>query len=231
MLKIFHISDTHGHHEKQTIPEDTELLICSGDVTNHIDPVRNFYEMDKFVKWWNAIDVPNKVFVPGNHDAAIEHGMGRALIDDMDGLFLEHQEGEICGYKVFGSPYCPIFGRWPYMKTNDFLERAWNQIPDETEILITHCPPEGVRDEVQRQVYMSVNHFIDKCGCPHLANKMWEIKPILHCFGHIHEGRGTPNHGVHQEYGTIFSNASMMKDFAYGREFNMGNRILIPKKD
>lgn len=32
--QIFAFADTHGYHQKLSIPEKTEIIICAGDVTS-----------------------------------------------------------------------------------------------------------------------------------------------------------------------------------------------------
>lgn len=79
----------------------------------------------------------------------------------------------------------------------------WKLIPDETEILVTHGPPQGHGDELSSKKGIHV-------GCPSLREEVLNrIKPIVHIFGHIHEA-----HGVSLEEGVTFINASIC-DRAY----------------
>lgn len=50
-----------------------------------------------------------------------------------------------------------------------------------TDILLTHGPPLRVHDLATRGVH---------AGCPALLERVSQIQPRLHVFGHIHEGRG-----------------------------------------
>lgn len=77
--------------------------------------------------------------------------------------------------------------RWAFMyrrfQEDEGLEssKLWNGIPLDTDILVTHGPPFGHRDEtVQR----------DAAGCEGLRRAMWRVRPSLALCGHIHEGRG-----------------------------------------
>lgn len=47
-IKICHISDTHGLHQRLTIPK-CDILIHSGDITNVGEP----REIADFFKWFN----------------------------------------------------------------------------------------------------------------------------------------------------------------------------------
>lgn len=59
--------------------------------------------------------------------------------------------------------------------------KLWDSIPADTDILVTHGPPFGVLDRT-----------IQNCnaGCHYLLQKVMEIKPKYHLFGHIHEAYG-----------------------------------------
>lgn len=226
IVKITHISDTHTFHEKTIIPEDTDILICSGDVTKAIDPILNAKEFETFISWWNDLKIPHKILIAGNHEISVGCGLVKDVIDNIDGVYLEHEEAEVNGFKVFGSPYCPVFGRWPFMRVPEFRERAWSHVPTDIDILITHSPPLGIRDQVFR--YMKSD--FESCGCEYIADKVAEMSPLVHCFGHIHDGHSSKNSGFETIYGTIFSNGSVMKDNKWGKEFNTGNTFTIKRK-
>ena len=53
---------------------------------------------------------------------------------------------------------------------------------DDVDVLITHTPPNTVRDMVWPRG--------EQVGCAQLRWRMEEISPILHTFGHVHSGRG-----------------------------------------
>lgn len=58
---------------------------------------------------------------------------------------------------------------------------AWSgTVPPETDILVTHTPPQAHLD--LSPIYST--------GCPNLLNESWRIRPLLHVFGHIHESAG-----------------------------------------
>ncbi|KAJ5219607.1 hypothetical protein N7468_008811 [Penicillium chermesinum] len=58
---------------------------------------------------------------------------------------------------------------------------AWSgTVPQETDILVTHTPPQAHLD--LSPVYST--------GCPNLLNEAWRVRPLLHVFGHIHESAG-----------------------------------------
>lgn len=48
------------------------------------------------------------------------------------------------------------------------------------DVFVTHGPPEGLLDYVDRR----------RTGCPALFKAVCQGRPLLHCFGHIHSGWG-----------------------------------------
>lgn len=60
---------------------------------------------------------------------------------------------------------------------------AVNPVPDfpDIDIIMTHGPPKGVRDETGTD---------ENVGCEHLLRAARRCRPRLHCFGHIHEAWG-----------------------------------------
>ena len=56
-MKIWHISDTHHHHNLLNIPLDVDLIIFSGDCANYRDKWRNEPEVLNFLDWFANIPV------------------------------------------------------------------------------------------------------------------------------------------------------------------------------
>jgi Icc-related predicted phosphoesterase len=71
----------------------------------------------------------------------------------------------------------------------------WEAIPDDVDILITHGPPFGIRDE---------NFRGQGCGDAELLYEVTNrCRPKFHIFGHIHEC-----HGITKIGSTTFVNAA-----------------------
>jgi Icc-related predicted phosphoesterase len=103
--------------------------------------------------------------------------------------------------KIYGSPWQPWFYDWAFNlpRLGTELQEKWNMIPEDTDVLITHGPPNGILDLVNN--FRQPNRNV---GCELLRNKIEELNPTLNVFGHIHEGYGTFNNGK-----TTFVNASI----------------------
>lgn len=79
--------------------------------------------------------------------------------------------------------------RHPKFRSNDAFSvvcgheclSKWNLFPSEIDVLLTHTPPFGFCDRTR-----GGNHT----GCSELLAVVQEnIKPKIHAFGHIHEGK------------------------------------------
>ena len=80
---------------------------------------------------------------------------------------------------VYASPYTPSMGQWGFQYRPE--EGRNFQIEEGTDIAITHGPPKGVMDYTYAR---------ERAGCPDLFSAVARARPLLHCFGHIHEGWG-----------------------------------------
>ncbi|EAS33955.2 Ser/Thr protein phosphatase [Coccidioides immitis RS] len=96
-------------------------------------------------------------------------------------------------FTIYATPYQPEFCRWAfaYNRAHDrfnpspegALFQAQNPVPSfpDVHILLTHGPPLGFLDLV---------HSNRHVGCQHLRGAVGRARPLIHCFGHIHEGHG-----------------------------------------
>lgn len=190
-LKLVLISDTHEQHDKLGKLPDGDVLIHAGDYTYWGD-VR---AKNKFYNWFFDQPHKNKIYIAGNHD--FNEPM-RGMLDSYGGHYLYDSSVILDGVKFWGSPYTPRFFNWAFMY--DAPTERWNEIPDDTDVLITHGPPYGVNDQP---------YGTGSCvGCFDLFDRVNDIQPKLHVFGHIHGGAGRTQFGN----GTIFVNASVVNE-------------------
>ena len=137
-------------------------------------------EVLDFLNWYIDLPYRHKIFVTGNHDLCLWDAEG---IEDLpDNLyFLQDRGVEIDGVKFFGLGY-------------DHSEQL---IPNDTDIVVTHEPPVMILDS------SAGTHW----GNAPLRNRILDIKPRYHLFGHAHNSYGT----IKQD-GIVFSNASLLDD-------------------
>lgn len=209
-LRISHISDTHNKHNHLNgkLPGG-DILIHSGDISSlgrksEVERfIRWFSDIDNYT---------HKIFIAGNHDMTFDrekllrdklaHFEGRTDYDTecaegkpewlikllgnlSDGMYyLENNSIEIEGIKIWGSPYSATFGyNWAFNVDRGYdSNQIWNQIPNDTDIVITHGPIYGYCDKT--------SNTYENVGCVDLFNRLNEIKTPLHFSGHIHEGYG-----------------------------------------
>lgn len=182
-LTIVHLSDT--HLKKFPELESGNVLVHSGDALNY----GSFEDLIKFREQLKAVKDNYKIiiYVAGNHDWEFEkrpYQSKQFLLEEIPNLvYLHHEAYEFEGVKFFGSPLQPAFCNWAFnVKDNLELYEKYLEIPEDTEVLITHCPPEGTLD----QLYTGgrVGSRALKLALPRLT------KLKAHLFGHIHAARG-----------------------------------------
>ena len=192
-LKCCFVSDTHNKHDDidpNSFDNDIDILIHCGDLTRKGDPE----DVESFAKWYRKIPAKKKFVIAGNHDFCFETTKGlesnREYIINMlqnksGAKYLQDESAEAFGVKLYGSPWQPEFSSWAFNKPrNGYSLRAkWREIPDDTDILITHGPPHGILD---------TTYFTHEfAGCEQLRLRVNVVKPAIHAFGHIHEAYGT----------------------------------------
>lgn len=194
------ISDPHGHYPKL---KGGDLLIVAGDLTAQ-HTKNEFYE---FAEWYQAQNYKKKVIIAGNHDTLIENGEYHFNHDWMGYLCDSGTEFE--GFKIWGSPWtCKFEGQNRNcmaftVDSDEELEKKWDLIPDDIDILITHCPPYGILDQVKR--IKGSEHVGSESLRYHVINR---IKPKIHAFGHVHEHGGKMTDCIL----TKFVNASIINE-------------------
>ena len=203
-MRITLISDTHNKHKYITddLPGG-DLLIHAGDISS----MGYEHEIREFCKWYNSLDnYTNKVFIAGNHDWGFQINTEKVKeILDFYGNITYLQDKEVLvGEKlvsIYGSPWQPEFYNWAFnlQRKGVELKEKWDNIPNNTDILITHGPAYGYVDRVIGQT--------EHLGCELLTDRIKEIKPKIHVCGHIHSGYGYVFDGD-----THYINASVLNE-------------------
>lgn len=182
-MKILHISDTHGCHRRLHNLPQADIVVHSGDFTMN----GSEQEALDFMNWFCDLPCPQKIFICGNHDDCL-YG---ATIDGLDDNvhYLCNSGVEIDGVKFYGVPM--FMGDC----ITDRQSKHYANIPEGTDILITHTPPFGILD------FDDNIHY----GSEELLARITAVQPRLHLFGHIHS-----QHGITILNGTTFSNGAIM---------------------
>lgn len=203
-MKIWFISDTHNKHTQLRIPPEVDAVIHCGDESESGNAWLNEPEARAFFEWYSALNIPMKIFVPGNHSTAVEEGLIRST-DYPSVRFLIHAQMEWNGLKIFGTPYTPMFFNWAYMKPREDLDAVWQSIPENIDILITHGPPKGIFDVTKDMDTGKPIHVGSKSLMRHVEKR---IQPKIHAFGHLHDEKDIANAGMVVRNGVQFINCS-----------------------
>ncbi len=189
-MRLIVISDTHGLHDRLEVPEG-DVLIHAGDLTSHGE----LHEVRAFDAFLARLDHRYKLVIAGNHDFCFERrpAAARALL--RHAVYLEDEAALVEDVRFYGSPWQPWFYDWAFnLERGAEIRAKWDLIPGDTEVLITHGPPLGHGDVTARG---------DSAGCADLLERIRQVRPRFHLFGHIHEGYGTSSDGT-----TTYVNAS-----------------------
>jgi Icc-related predicted phosphoesterase len=186
------ISDLHGF-----LPDlnGGDILLIAGDLTGRDTK----QEYEQFVSWLGKQPYRCKVVIAGNHDGLIEKGIVKIGADEHNIHYLCDSSLEFEGVKIWGSPYTPTFFRWHFMRDRGAdIKKHWDLIPSNIDILVTHGPPQSILDENDHHLHV---------GCEDLRKAVQDqVRPRLHCFGHIHEEGGK----ITKIDGTTYANCSFV---------------------
>lgn len=137
-------------------------------------------EVLDFLNWMIELPYQHKIFVTGNHDLCL---WDAEVIEDLPNNlhFLQDKSITINGVKFYGLAY----------------NHPEDLIPNDIDIVITHEPPVMILDE------SAGIHW----GNAPLRNRIFEVKPSYHLFGHAHD-----DYGFFKKDGIVFSNAALLND-------------------
>lgn len=138
---------------------------------------------------------------PEEHQQAVDIMTG-ALAKDAGVTYLTEGTHTFClrsgaTFTIYATPYQPECGNWAfsYKRTEDRFSTAnhaakgttsiatiSSAVPDHVDIMMTHGPSREFLDLIPSEN--------EHAGCDALLNAVRRARPLLHCFGHIHEGYG-----------------------------------------
>jgi predicted phosphodiesterase len=218
-MRFVCISDTHGTFPN--VPEG-DVLIHAGDATFR----GTTGELKRFRKWMKSLPHEIKIFVPGNHELTLDSYnkhfskyLKSALAKEVyllvhKGITIATETGG--DVKLQGCSYQPYFNNWAFnIDSEEERAQLYRQIFDDTEILVTHCPPYGILDSEPYDYGPILPH---RMGCKALMERVKELKQLkVHIFGHIHE-----SYGIKKKNGVLFINAAQMN-----KDYQLTNKPIV----
>jgi Icc-related predicted phosphoesterase len=224
-FRITGISDTHNkHNQLEGKLPGGDILIHSGDITSlgRKDEVKRFIKWFSKQEYKYKVFIAGNHDMTFDSEKLLRdklaHFEGRTEYDTecadgkpdwlkdilavgLDGgvFYLENSSIDIEGIKIWGSPITPSFGYgWAFNKDRGHdINEVWNQIPMDTDIVITHGPIYGYCDRT--------SNTNTNVGCADLYHRLHEVKPHLHFSGHIHEAYGYNTMPYKDEWGDIYA--------------------------
>jgi len=236
-------SDTHGAERNLPNRQPkADVVLHAGDFTDvgALDQVEDFAQW--CAGHPGITGPPEKVVIAGNHDLSFDPGFYlnphkdpagqgrppwvwrrhpqphayeevRGALEKCGVRYLEDEVQEVCGYRIYGSPWQPEFGLWAFnAKRGPEIRAKWEAIPSDIDILMTHGPPRsfgGLCLGLDRNGRVDAHEE----GCADLLDVIQDRSFPIHVSGHIHEGYGVRNDKL-----TTYINASSL-DVGY----NAGN--------
>lgn len=165
-MHILAMSDLHGHLPKiHTLPS-ADVAVIAGDITPALtsyyggNPAGRYNQLrwilDTFIPWVNTLPVSQVVLTWGNHDHIGEHPdlLTEAMWPEQVHV-LVNRSVTLDGVSFHGVPQTPRFHDWAFNEddTDDALGRCWAQVPEGTDVLVSHGPPRGACDTIRRGEY------------------------------------------------------------------------------
>lgn len=199
-MRIIAISDTHEQHSKIMIPSG-DVLVHAGDFTytGKIPAVVGFAD------WIESQPHVHKIVISGNHELSFQSPFRDVVINILKErgiIYLEDSGVEIDNVSFWGSPWQPRFYDWAFNldRKSPELAAKWNLIPEDTNFLITHCPPYGILDQTTDN---------GSQGCELLEKRLHYLSKLkAHVFGHLHHDGGK----MIEKLGVKFANAAICTD-------------------
>lgn len=227
MIDIIALSDLHGNLIENIPPFD--LLLIGGDTApahDHYYSYQRGWYPEEFVKWINKLPFKTEwskvILIAGNHEIFLEREpidsptIYQNLIKPCKGrlVYLRNQEydfeylddDKIGTLKIFGTPWCKIFGNWAFMGSPEKLTKKYSEIPEKCDILLCHDVPFEHNDECLG--WSAFNRRLEHIGNPQLREAIEAKQPKLSLHGHLH----STDHNRGQLGNTITYNVSILNE-------------------
>lgn len=220
-LKLVHVSDTHMNlkhfMETNCVPEG-DVFILTGDFSHKSEHKKHRKNGNsQCLKRLNTLlgTLPHryKIVICGNHDYYHNRSIAEMKMLLNNAIYLQDDSVTIAGVKFYGTPWTGS-SRMGYSASKEERAVYWANIPSDTDVLLSHMPPFNLLDLASNSRNYS-DAICEICGKVHMFRKHWgdrilrqevleRVKPVVHCYGHVHEC-----HGKQQQGDTLFVNSAL----------------------
>lgn len=182
-MKVCVTADFHGGFPPE-IPH-CDLLLFAGDLghpprwpgATHVT-FGNLWE-----GWLQMLPMP-VIGIAGNHDFNSDEfrELPWTYLENSATTVVTPQKEGARQTRVWGSPFSLKFLNWAHMASDEVLANIYAEIPDDTEIILSHGPPYGSGDMAQGRTHVGSRSLERRC------KELPNLK-LVAC-GHIHESYG-----------------------------------------
>ena len=203
-LKLSAISDLHGNLPDPSEFDEGDVLCICGDIVP-LDIQRDLVKCIawfcmKFVPWTDKLPFKKIIIVFGNHDFFSEelgpkhfNSASEVLSMLLPGSIKGEHKIQILmdstykymGFTFYGTSWCPDLSSWAWYGGHDKLKDEYEKIPQNVDVLLSHCPPRfGNAGVVLQQGWNWMSNY----GCQELAEEIDIKRPSWVFCGHVHSG-------------------------------------------
>ena len=141
-MRIVAFGDTDTQHHSVKLPEG-DVLVFAGD-----GEFRHVMDVIKFNDWLSGLKFERIIAIAGNHDFYCQRYPNEVKSYLTKAVYLKDEPYSLPnGMTIWGTPMTPTFLNWAFMESEENLDRYhWSNIPEKTDILLTHGPAFGHQD-------------------------------------------------------------------------------------
>ena len=192
-MRICSIADLHGN-----LPEieKCDTLLIAGDIS----PLQiqsnmlamAYWMQGVFLDWIKDLPTEQVILIAGNHDFYFQKTTHMSITElelKSEGKleYLKDSSVQLMNNSeiitIYGTPWCHMFGNWPFMLRDSLLVDRYSKIPEQVDILLTHDAPFGTSDICfDVPTHKNDRHF----GNIPLRDRMLEINYKYCIHGHLH---------------------------------------------
>ena len=128
----------------------------------------------------------HKIFVAGNHETNLpRHSRDQIQRDLPSAIYLQDSSVDLEGIRIYGAPWTGY--RWfsfarSFTDYYSQLDRKWDLIPDDVDVLVTNGPPYSVMDLQNIPAYVNLwrpEQPCELCDTTHILQRHMGCKFLL----------------------------------------------------